>query len=117
MAILRVIRAQSYSLVYPSVQSTIGCDSQWVKCTWAILQHEIFIIISLELLLILIIQIRYNDGVKNVDVEDVNPPVILSQLPTDTVYNIRVSATNSAGEGSYSNTITTNTLSKGMLIV
>ena len=61
------------------------------------------------------LQIRYNDEVKVAAVEDVNnPSVILSELPTDTIYNIRVSATNNAGEGSYSNIITTNTLSKSM---
>ena len=62
------------------------------------------------------LQIKYNDEVKVVAIKDVRPSFILSQLLTDTTYNISVSATNSAGEGSYSDIITTRTLSKSMLV-
>ena len=62
-----------------------------------------------------LLQIKYNDEIKVVTVEDVDPVVILSPLLTNTVYSIRVSATNSAGGGNYSSIITTSTLSNGVL--
>ena len=63
------------------------------------------------------LQIKYNDKVKVIAVEDAKPTFILSQLSTDTTYDISISATNNAGEGIYSNIITTNTLSGGVLYV
>ena len=63
------------------------------------------------------LQIKYNDKIVIIAVEDVKPTFVLSQLPTNTTYEISVSATNNAGEGVYSNIITTSTLSKSMLVV
>jgi len=60
-------------------------------------------------------QIKYNDKVKVVPVEDAMPTFILSQLPEGTDYVISISATNSAGNGIFSNIVTTSTLSKGAL--
>ena len=65
--------------------------------------------------IIFLLQIKYNDKVVVVAVEDAKPTIVLSQLSTDTTYEISVSATNNAGEGVYSNIITTNTLSRGEL--
>ena len=62
-----------------------------------------------------LLQINYNDEIEVVTIEDLSPVYTLSPLLTDTVYNISVSATNSAGEGNYSNIITTSTLSEGVL--
>ena len=60
------------------------------------------------------LQIKYNDKVKTIAVEDVKPAFVLSQLSADTTYDISVSAANNAGEGIYSNIIITNTLSRGV---
>jgi len=65
-----------------------------------------------SLLFIVALQIKYNDQVKVLAVNALDPSVVLSQLPTDTIINISVSATNNAGEGNFSNIITTKTLSK-----
>ena len=63
------------------------------------------------------LQVKYNDNILVVAVEDAKPSFTLSQLLIDTAYNISVSAINSAGDGSYSNIITTNTLSTSRFIV
>ena len=62
-------------------------------------------------------QIKYNNEAKVITAEDLSPLFILSPLLIDTVYNISVSATNNAGQGNYSNIITTTTLSKGIIVI